>query len=117
MAIPGCGNPQVAHAGNYFGGHGEGPMEEIRASKEQIRKDMAKVVGGFTEKQRKDETRSIENRLFDFANFLGSPDRFAVRRRRKRGSHAEHHPTDPFICNKIVVLPVFDAERCKVDDP
>ena len=54
-------------------------MEEIRASKEQIRKDIAKAIGALTEKQRNERTRAIESRLFDFANFNVIPRGTAYR--------------------------------------
>jgi hypothetical protein len=41
-----------------------------QGSQGQIRKDMAKVINGFTEKQRGDKTKAIEFKLFEFANFL-----------------------------------------------
>ncbi len=88
-------------------------MEEIRASKEQIRKDIAKAVGALTEKQRNERTRAIESRLFEFANFLEA--RIAL-----LYVHGENEVRTQniirksFDLNKIVVLPVFDAERRKV---
>jgi len=88
-------------------------MEEIRASKEQIRKDIAKAVGALTEKQRNERTRAIESRLFDFANFLEA--RVAL-----LYVHGENEVRTQniirksFDLSKIVVLPVFDAERRKV---
>ena len=88
-------------------------MDEIKAAKEQIRKDMAKAVNGLTERQRTERTRAIESRLFDFANFLEA--RIALL----------YVDTDcevrtksilrrAYDFNKIVVLPCFDAERHKV---
>ncbi len=88
-------------------------MDEIRAAKEQIRKEMAKAINGLTERQRTERTRAIESRLFDFANFLEA--RIALL----------YVDTDcevrtksilrrAYDFNKIVVLPCFDAERHKV---
>ena len=88
-------------------------MDEIRAAKEQIRKEMAKAINGLTERQRTERTRAIEARLFDFANFLEA--RIALL----------YVDTDcevrtksilrrAYDFNKIVVLPCFDAERHKV---
>ena len=96
-------------------------MEEIRASKEQIRKDIAKVVGALTEKQRNERTRAIESRLFEFANFLEA--RIAL-----LYVHGENEVRTQniirksFDLNKIVVLPAFKAEHLmvttfKVDAP
>jgi 5-formyltetrahydrofolate cyclo-ligase len=88
-------------------------MDELRAAKEQIRKEMAKAINGLTERQRTERTRAIESRLFDFANFLEA--RIALL----------YVDTDcevrtksilrrAYDFNKIVVLPCFDAERHKV---
>ena len=88
-------------------------MDEIKAAKEQIRKDMAKAVNGLTERQRTEKTRAIEARLFDFANFLearivllyvDSDCEVRTKSILRRASDF----------NKIVVLPVFDGERRKM---
>ena len=84
-------------------------MDEIKAAKEQIRKDMAKVINGFTEKQRVEKTRAIEHKLFEFANFMEAriillyvdgENEVRTKQILKRS----------FGFNKIVVLPAFDNE-------
>jgi len=88
-------------------------MDEIKAAKEQIRKDMAKAVNGLTERQRTERTRAIESRLFDFANFLEArivllyvDSDYEVR--------TKSILRRAYDFNKIVVLPGFDAERRKM---
>jgi 5-formyltetrahydrofolate cyclo-ligase len=88
-------------------------MDEIRAAKEQIRKDMAKAVNGLTERQRTERTRAIESRLFDFANFMEArivllyvDSDCEVRTKSILRKAYEF--------SKIVVLPTFDAERNKL---
>jgi 5-formyltetrahydrofolate cyclo-ligase len=88
-------------------------MDEIKAAKEQIRKDMAKTVSGLTERQRTERTRAIESRLFDFANFMEARivllyvDSDCEVRTKAILRRA-------YDSSKIVVLPSFDAERHKV---
>jgi 5-formyltetrahydrofolate cyclo-ligase len=92
---------------------GEITMDETKSAKEQIRKDIAKVINGVSEKQRAERTKAIESRLFGFANFLEArivllyiDGDYEVRTKTilKRA----------YDFNKIVVLPAFDAERLKV---
>jgi 5-formyltetrahydrofolate cyclo-ligase len=96
-------------------------MDEARALKEQIRKDVAKALSGLTAKQRSEKTRLIENRLFEFANFLES--RIAL-----LYIAAENEvQTDTIVqrahgIGKVVVLPAFAEEQrmltpLKVDQP
>ena len=88
-------------------------MDEIKAAKEQIRKDMAKAVNGLTERQRTERTRAIESRLFDFANFLEARivllyvDSDCEVRTKSILRRA-------YDFSKIVALPCFDAERRKM---
>jgi 5-formyltetrahydrofolate cyclo-ligase len=87
-------------------------MDEIKALKDQIRKDMAKAISGFNEKQRLAKTTNIENRLFEFANFLEArivllyvdgENEVRTRSILKRS----------LAINKILVLPAFESERLK----
>lgn len=87
-------------------------MDEIKAAKEQIRKDVAKVINGFTERQRADKTRAIESRLFEFANFLEARIVLLY----VDGDHEVRTKNILKRCydfNKVVVLPAFDPERHK----
>jgi 5-formyltetrahydrofolate cyclo-ligase len=96
-------------------------MEEVRAAKDQIRKEVEKIVSAVSEKIRRDKAQSIEKRLFEFANFLEA--RIALFYVAGDGEV----PTQSilkrsYLYNKIVVLPSFDRERLrmttfKVDNP
>ena len=91
---------------------GEIQMDEIKAAKEQIRKDVAKVINGFTERQRADKTRAIESKLFEFANFLEARIVLLY----VDGDHEVRTKNILKRCydvSKIVVLPAFDPERHK----
>jgi 5-formyltetrahydrofolate cyclo-ligase len=88
-------------------------MDEIKAAKEQIRKEIVNALNGFTEKQRGEKTKAIESRLFEFANFLEArivllyvdgENEVRTKNIIKR-AYAFH---------KIVVLPAFDSGRLKV---
>jgi 5-formyltetrahydrofolate cyclo-ligase len=88
-------------------------MDEIKAAKEQIRKEIAKALNGFTEKQRAEKTRAIEAKLFEFANFLEArivllyidgENEVRTKNIIKRA----------YSFQKIVVLPAFDSGRIKV---
>ena len=45
-------------------------MEEIRETKDEIRKNIAKTLEALSESEVEEKTKKIENRLFEFANFL-----------------------------------------------
>ena len=47
-------------------------MEEMRATKDQIRKDIDQLIKGLSDSEIKEKTKAIEKRLFEFANFLES---------------------------------------------
>jgi 5-formyltetrahydrofolate cyclo-ligase len=90
-----------------------GQVDEIRAAKEQIRKDAAKAVNSLTERQRTEKTRAIETRLFDFANFLEA--RIVLlyvdsdcEVRTKSILRRAHEIA------KVVVLPCFHPERQRI---
>jgi 5-formyltetrahydrofolate cyclo-ligase len=94
-------------------------MEEVHAVKDEIRKEIAKTLGGISEKKRGEKVQSIESRLFEFANFLEA--RIAL----LYVAGANEIPTEnilrrAYAYQKVVVLPQFDRERgtvtlCKVD--
>jgi len=88
-------------------------MDEIKTAKEQIRKEIANALNGFTEKQRAEKTRAIESKLFEFANFLEArivllyidgENEVRTKNIIKRA----------YAFQKIVVLPAFDSGRFKV---
>ena len=45
-------------------------MEEIGAAKLQIREDISKIISELPGSEIAEKTRAIEDRLFEFANFL-----------------------------------------------
>jgi 5-formyltetrahydrofolate cyclo-ligase len=87
-------------------------MDEIKALKEQIRKDMAKVINGFTEKQRMAKTNSIEGKLFDFANFLEARI-VLLYIEGENEVRTRNIFKQSLKINKILVLPAFEPERFK----
>jgi 5-formyltetrahydrofolate cyclo-ligase len=100
-------------AGRHFIEHEGIFMDEIKAAKEQIRKDIAKTIGGLTERLRAEKTRAIETRLFDFANFLEA----RVVLLYIAGDHevrTQEILRRSYGYSKVVVLPAFDGERRKV---
>ncbi len=107
-----AGRNEAGADGTVVGARG-GQMDEIRAAKEQVRKDAAKAVGGLSERQRTEKTRAIETRLFEFANFLEARivllyvDSECEVRTKSILRRA-------YDINKIVVLPVFNPEKQKI---
>ena len=82
-------------------------MDEIRATKEEIRNDIAKRLAALADSTVEAKARQIENRLFEFANFLeanivllyiNSANEVISRNIIERC----------FDYNKIVILPAFD---------
>jgi len=82
-------------------------MDEIRATKEEIRNDIAKRLAALADSTVEAKARQIENRLFEFANFLeanivllyiNSTNEVISRNIIERC----------FDYNKIVILPAFD---------
>jgi len=47
-------------------------MEETLKTKSEIRSDIRAILGAFSDGEIKEKTKKIENRLFEFANFLES---------------------------------------------
>ena len=96
-------------------------MDEVQITKTDIRSDTINIITGIDDKKRKKKIAVIENRLFDFANFLEAsitllymnspyevPSGNILRR--------------TYDYNKIIVLPAFNPEDfsmnlMKVDDP
>ncbi|WP_054029330.1 5-formyltetrahydrofolate cyclo-ligase [Desulfatitalea tepidiphila] len=95
-------------------------MEEIREKKQDIRNEVARKISALSADEVTQRTRAIENRLFEFANFLESRivllytpapnevDTLEIIRR-------------SYLYGKIIVLPAFDPNSrsmrlFKVDD-
>ena len=96
-------------------------MDEVRQKKQEIRNEISTFFNSLPADQLEANTQIIENRLFEFANFLESKIVMLY-------VNAENEvATDNIIkrsyeFNKIVVLPVFDAAKStlrlmKVDNP
>ena len=95
-------------------------MEEIQKSKDDIRKEIATAIGKIPKNTLAEKTKQIEDRLFDFANFLeakialmylDNPSEVQSKAIIKR----------TFDFNKIVVLPLIDTgskkfKLFKIDD-
>jgi 5-formyltetrahydrofolate cyclo-ligase len=88
-------------------------MDEIRATKEEIRNDIAKRLAVLADSTVEAKARQIENRLFEFANFLeanivllyiNSANEVISRNIIERC----------FDYNKIVILPAFDIYTYKM---
>ncbi|MEJ2155186.1 MAG: 5-formyltetrahydrofolate cyclo-ligase [Desulfobacteraceae bacterium] len=96
-------------------------MEEIREKKQEIRDEIVQKISSLGESSLAAKTKAIEERLFEFANYLEAriallytPALVEVDTRQiiKRS----------YMYNKIVVLPAYDPETMKitllkVDDP
>jgi 5-formyltetrahydrofolate cyclo-ligase len=99
----------------------ETAMDEVREKKQEIRNEIAAYFSSLKEAALEANTRIIENRLFEFANFLESKIVMLY------VNAASEVPTDTIIkraydYNKIVVLPAFDTAKStmklmKVDHP
>jgi 5-formyltetrahydrofolate cyclo-ligase len=96
-------------------------MEEVREKKQEIRNEVLSIVGGLEDVQRREIQQAIEARLFEFANFLEA--RIALL---YVNTDYQVRTMDiikrSYDYNKIVVLPVFDAQKFemtlfKVDNP
>ena len=85
-------------------------MEEIQAAKSQIRNDIARSLAVLSEKEIAAKTKAIENRLFEFANFLESKIALLYI---DSGSEVATRSiiTRSFHYNKIIVLPAFDTAK------
>jgi 5-formyltetrahydrofolate cyclo-ligase len=88
-------------------------MEEISDEKVQIREDIANTISALSENEINEKTVAVENRLFEFANFLESKIALLY------VNQIPEVPTKSIIAksysyNKIVVLPVFDPESFKM---
>jgi 5-formyltetrahydrofolate cyclo-ligase len=95
-------------------------MEEIQITKSQIRSDIAKTLATLSEKEIVAKTKAIENKLFEFANFLESKITLMYV---NSDSEVSTHKilARSYAYSKILVLPAFRPESfemtlMKVDD-
>ena len=83
-------------------------MEEIQIAKSQIREEIAINLAALSAKEIAEKTAAIENRLFDFANFLESKITLLY----VNNEHevlTENIIKRAYVYNKIVVLPAYNA--------
>jgi len=88
-------------------------MEEISAAKIQIRADIANTISALSENEIHEKTSAVENRLFEFANFLESKIALLY----VNGNlevQTKSIIQKSYSYNKIVVLPAFDPESFKM---
>ena len=89
-------------------------MEEIQIAKSQIREEIAQKFDALSAKEIAEKTEAIENRLFDFANFLESKITLLY----INNEHeflTENIIKRTFVYNKIVVLPAYNAENFEME--
>lgn len=88
-------------------------MDEIGTAKNQIREDIADIISALSESEIAEKAKAVEDRLFEFANFLESKIALLY-------INSDYEvPTEKIIkrsydYNKIVVLPAFDPEQFKM---
>jgi 5-formyltetrahydrofolate cyclo-ligase len=85
-------------------------MEEIQASKHEIRKDIAAALKELPHKTLMAQNARIEKRLFEFANFLEAKIALLYINNSSEVV-TEHIIKRCFDFNKIVVLPAFDTAK------
>ena len=95
-------------------------MEEIQITKSQIREEITQKIATLSSKEIAEKTKAIENRLFDFANFLESKIALMYVNN-EHEVQTENILLRAFHYNKIVVLPAYSPENYemmlkKVDD-
>ena len=89
-------------------------MEEIEVAKIQIREEIATKISALSESDIAIKVRSIEDRLFDFANFLESKIALLY----VSGDNevqTKNIIKRAYSYNKIVVLPAFDPKKLEME--
>jgi len=88
-------------------------MEEIQEKKCEIRNETANKLGAFSRTELELKTRAVEDRLFEFANFLEAK---IVLMYVNGGNEVDTREIlkKSFEYNKIIVLPVFNPKQNKV---
>jgi 5-formyltetrahydrofolate cyclo-ligase len=87
-------------------------MEEIQKTKADIRKEIAAIIGKLSVDELAEKTGLIENRLFDFANFLEAKIALLYIENQNEVKSAEIIRRT-FDQNKIVVLPLVKTDTKK----
>jgi 5-formyltetrahydrofolate cyclo-ligase len=88
-------------------------MDEIFEKKQEIRQGIANSLEAFSKEERAEKTRGIENRVFEFANFLEAKVVLLYMPSKNEVS-TEGIFRRCFDYNKIVVLPAFEITRYKI---
>lgn len=88
-------------------------MEEIQITKSQIREESAQKIAVLSAKEIAEKTKAIEDRLFDFANFLESKITLIYVNNKKEVPTA-NILLRAFHYGKIVVLPAYSQENFKM---
>ena len=88
-------------------------MEEIQEKKREIRNDLIKTLEGMSEEVVAERTKAIENRLFEFANFLEANITLLYVSTKHEVGTGEILKRS-FEYGKIVVLPAFDVNQFKM---
>jgi 5-formyltetrahydrofolate cyclo-ligase len=89
-------------------------MEEIGAAKIQIREEIAKSISALSASEIAEKIRSIEAKLFDFANFLEAKIALLY----VSGDYevaTDHIIKRSYAYGKIVVLPAFDPVKFEMN--
>jgi len=89
-------------------------MEEIQITKSQIREEIAQKIAALSAKTIAAKTKAIENRLFDFANFLESKIILLY----VNNEHEVQTATilkRAFSYRKIVVLPAYSPDNFEME--
>ncbi len=89
-------------------------MEEIQIVKSQIREEIAEKFAALSANEIAEKTKAIENRLFDFANFLESKIALLYVNNKHEVLTANILKR-AYIYNKIVVLPVYNSENFEME--
>jgi len=89
-------------------------MEEIQIVKSQIREEIAEKFATLSANEIAEKTKAIENRLFDFANFLESKITLLYVNN-KHEVLTENILKRAYSYNKIVVLPVYNTENFEME--
>ena len=85
-------------------------MEDIQEKKRDLRNHIAKILGAISDKDLTEYTRKIENRLFEFANFLEAKITLLYIHHNSEVNTREIIKRS-FDYHKIVVLPAFNPEK------
>ena len=88
-------------------------MEEIRTKKEVIRYNIGKMLEELSDKEIEKKTKQIEDKLFEFANFLESKI-VLLYANNKMEVTSSNIIKKCFAFDKIVILPAFNIKTYKM---